>query len=90
MKRLVPLLLIAFALVVAACGGGSADTSLGETVPEADLADGSTSSVTVRPGGTIDGPAAPDFTLALGPDAQESFTLSDAAMPVYMVFWAEW
>ena len=90
MKRRAPLLLIAFALVVAACGGGSADTSIADTVADADLADDTTSSVTVRPGGTVDGPAAPDFTLALDADAQETFTLSDAAMPVYMVFWAEW
>ena len=35
-----------------------------------------------------DGPAAPDFTLALGDG--RSFTLSDEAQPVFMIFWAEW
>jgi hypothetical protein len=37
---------------------------------------------------TIEGPAAPDFTLALGDGG--TYTLSEAAKPVYMVFWAEW
>lgn len=36
----------------------------------------------------VDGPAAPDFTLALGDGS--SFTLSDTDRPVYLVFWAEW
>ena len=36
-----------------------------------------------------DGPDAPDFTLALsGPGG--TFSLSDEARPVFMVFWAEW
>lgn len=33
-------------------------------------------------------PDAPDFTLEL--ERGGSFTLSAAAKPVYMVFWAEW
>ncbi len=35
-----------------------------------------------------DGPPAPDFTLAMGDGT--SFTLSEEARPVFMVFWAEW
>jgi hypothetical protein len=35
-----------------------------------------------------EGPAAPDFTIALGDGG--SFTLSEEAKPVYMIFWAEW
>ncbi len=35
-----------------------------------------------------DGPAAPDFTMALADGS--SFTLSAEQKPVYMVFWAEW
>ncbi len=31
---------------------------------------------------------APDFTLALGEGGE--FALSEEALPVYMVFWAEW
>jgi hypothetical protein len=37
----------------------------------------------------VDGPPAPDFTLALE-DPQGVFTLSEEQKPVYMVFWAEW
>ncbi len=35
-----------------------------------------------------DGPPAPDFTLALADG--RSFTLSEEAKPVFMIFWAEW
>jgi uncharacterized lipoprotein YajG len=37
----------------------------------------------------VDGPPAPDFTLALE-DPQGVFILSEEQKPVYMVFWAEW
>lgn len=33
-------------------------------------------------------PQAPDFTLELGEGG--TYTLSEGARPVYMVFWAEW
>jgi hypothetical protein len=45
-------------------------------------------------GGASGGPAtsaadrAPDFTLQLGEGG--SYTLSEGAKPVYLVFWAEW
>lgn len=39
-------------------------------------------------GVAIEGPAAPDFTLALGNGG--TYTLSQGAKPVYLVFWAEW
>lgn len=35
-----------------------------------------------------DAAPAPDFTMALADG--ESFTLSEQAMPVYMIFWADW
>ena len=35
-----------------------------------------------------EGPEAPDFTMALGDGG--SFTLSEEAKPVYMIFWADW
>ncbi|MEN8239056.1 MAG: hypothetical protein ABFR53_07640 [Actinomycetota bacterium] len=35
-----------------------------------------------------EGPAAPDFTMALQDGG--TFTLSEQAKPVYMIFWAEW
>lgn len=54
--------------------------------------DGDTSATTEPPATDEppEGPLAPDFTLALGADGSESFTLSEEADPVYMVFWAEW
>jgi cytoskeletal protein RodZ len=45
---------------------------------------------TTEAGPPPEGSPAPDFTLALGEDGSESFTLSDEAKPVFMVFWAEW
>jgi hypothetical protein len=36
----------------------------------------------------LDGPPAPDFTLALADGTD--FVLSEEQKPVYMVFWAEW
>lgn len=33
-------------------------------------------------------PVAPDFTLELGEGG--TYTLSEGAKPVYLVFWAEW
>ncbi len=51
--------------------------------------DGSTTSMADdRP--KPEGPAAPDFALALGSDRSEEFVLSQEVKPVFMVFWAEW
>lgn len=36
----------------------------------------------------VDGPNVPDFTLTMSDGS--TFTLSEGAKPVYMVFWAEW
>lgn len=55
--------------------------------PPTGGSDSSTSS-TDAPKPPPDGPVAPNFTMAL--ESGGSFTLSDAAKPVYMVFWAEW
>jgi len=41
----------------------------------------------VEPSG-VDGPAAPDFALALADGS--TYQLSADSKPVYMVFWAEW
>jgi hypothetical protein len=35
-----------------------------------------------------EGPGAPDFTMVLADG--DTFTLSEQAMPVYMIFWADW
>lgn len=86
MFRRVVVLMLAFGLLVAACSSDSGGSTPDDTAGD----DGTTPSVTITPGGTIDGPVAPDFTLALGADGSETFTLSEGAQPVYMVFWAEW
>ena len=80
MRRTMLLVIVLIGLIAAACGGseGGASSTVAPdtTAPPAG-------------GGTIEGPAAPDFTLALG-TGSDSFTLSEEAKPVYMVFWAEW
>lgn len=47
-----------------------------------------TEPVAPEAGVAIEGPAAPDFTLTLGNGG--TYTLSQGAKPVYLVFWAEW
>ena len=56
--------------------GGPADTTTTATVEVPEE----------RP----EGPAAPDFTLALNADGATTFVLSQEVKPVFMVFWAEW
>jgi hypothetical protein len=54
-------------------------------------ADTTTSEAPAEPAGPPpEGPVAPDFTLALGEDGSETFTLSQGSKPVFMIFWAEW
>jgi len=103
MKRMV-LMIAVFALLAAACsgttvepgdasdsstssvsGGDSTDTSSTDSSStDASASDTSTSSTNAK----LEGPAAPDFTLALQPTGE--FVLSQEVKPVYMVFWAEW
>jgi hypothetical protein len=80
MRRTMLLVIVLVGLIAAACG-----TSDGT----ATSTDGSDTTTPAADGGAIEGPAAPDFTLTLG-TGSDSFTLSDEAKPVYMVFWAEW
>ena len=97
MKRLT-LLVSIVALVAGACSSPSADSGASDVqtssttkaqVSGSTSPDSSTSTLAPDPSvSKPDGPVAPDFTLALA--SGESFTLSDAAKPVYMVFWAEW
>jgi hypothetical protein len=86
----------AFVLVLAACGGSAAVT---DTAPEAETPSSPVADPTAQgeDGAAVapaearqrpDGPAAPDFTLALGQGGE--FSLSGEQKPVYMVFWAEW
>jgi hypothetical protein len=98
------LLLGAFAIIVASCGGGSDTASSTSTSSESPVTTSpvtttpvTTSPATTSPPGVeapattvpaVEGPAAPDFTLALGDGGE--FTLSAEEKPVYLIFWAEW
>jgi len=88
MKRFA--LFLAVLIVAAACSSTD-QTSLANgdsSSPVRDsMGDGGQSLV---PNQTIapSGPVAPDFTMALADGG--TFTLSDQAMPVYMIFWADW
>lgn len=80
---------LALVVLVAACSEGSG----GE--PEPTISDQTPTTVvettaTLIPGKqpSSDRQAAPDFTLQLGDGG--SYTLSEGAKPVYLVFWAEW
>lgn len=81
-------------LLAVACGG---DATPDEAAPApAAQVTTTTEDGTVPPGDTapretapaVEGPPAPDFTLALGDGGV--FTLSEEQKPVYLVFWAEW
>jgi hypothetical protein len=108
MRRSV-LLIAAFAVVAASCGGGSdtASTMSDSSDSPVTTSPVTTSPVTTSPATTspattsppgveaptttvapVEGPAAPDFTLALGDGGD--FTLSVEQKPVYLIFWAEW
>ncbi|MGF1617417.1 MAG: hypothetical protein ACFCU2_06360 [Acidimicrobiia bacterium] len=95
MKRSVVLCLMV--LMASACGGDSATTTseadLGETTVDTPNATsppgaGETTTSLGESSTTSDRDLAPDFTLELGDGG--SYTLSDGARPVYLVFWAEW
>ena len=84
-------------LVGSACAGDSGTTTTNADPGDTTVA---TSATTTSPGAgetttspeetptTSDRDLAPDFTLELGDGG--SYTLSDGARPVYLVFWAEW
>jgi hypothetical protein len=98
--------LVAIGVIAAACGaetssgetvGTTPTTSRAVTTTDAPTttrAEGvvttTTTPVVTTPPVVVDGPPAPDFTLALEDPAGETFTLSEEQKPVYMVFWAEW
>ncbi len=67
--------------------GGSSETTA-TTAGESGGGQEPTSTEATDAPPVVDGPAAPDFALALG--SGETFVLSDEQKPVYLVFWAEW
>jgi hypothetical protein len=82
-------------LVLGACSAGqtsdrpaSSLSTVGE--PVGTSTPGSTGVPTTgrTPSTEPPGPMAPDFTIALGDGG--TYTLSEGAKPVYLVFWAEW
>ncbi len=84
-------------LVVAACAGESGTTTSiadpgATTVATSNstttLGTGETTSSSGETTTTSDRELAPDFTLELGDGG--TYTLSEGARPVYLVFWAEW
>lgn len=91
----------ALATILASCGGGEAAVSSDDapatsvapslsSSPSTGAAD-ETSSAPAEDGQVAADPnavLAPDFALALGDGGR--FELSEEALPVYMVFWAEW
>lgn len=102
MKRSVSLF-VAVVFVATACGGAATEVSSevepvagAVTTLPADTATTAASTDTTGPSASepdaspsgVDGPTAPDFSLVLSDGS--TFTLSEGAKPVYMVFWAEW
>lgn len=94
-RSLLTAILASIALVSACTAGGAAETTAtpwmteapGSTAPTPTTATPTT--VVPEVATTVSGrPLAPDFTLALGDGG--SYTLSEGAKPVYLVFWAEW
>ena len=87
MKRIA--LFLAVLTVAAACASAeSPSTTVDDSTPVRDSMEDSGSSLTPDPVIPPDGPPAPDFTMALADGG--TFTLSEQAMPVYMIFWADW
>ena len=97
MKRIA--LFLAVVTVAAACSSASdapAEPESSQTTqasdvsstPNRDAMEDSGSSLIPDPVIPPDGPPAPDFTMALADGG--TFTLSEQAMPVYMIFWADW
>ncbi len=93
MRNRAALLGLAFALLGAACGPGAAEESAPTTTiqgapPTSGIFRLTTTSLPEETSTTSGRPVAPDFTLQLGEGG--SYTLSEGAKPVYLVFWAEW
>lgn len=91
-------MLMSLGLALTACAGAIEETpGTTSASPTTSVGNGTTlpDDVTTQPTlpsdttlTTSDRPLAPDFTLALGDGG--TYTLSEGAKPVYLVFWAEW
>lgn len=69
--------------------GATAEASPSESSePSSEASSPGETTATAAPTAAPEGPAAPDFTLALEPGGE--FVLSQEVKPVFMVFWAEW
>jgi len=103
MRWIVTLLLVCLTVVAASCGGSgdvgtehappstTTHATGSQAVPDEEVSTTTTTVADETPASEVpEGPVAPDFTIALGEDRTETFTLSEEAKPVYMVFWAEW
>lgn len=67
---------------------GTSETTAGQaTTTEGSDAEAAPTTEAAQSSG-VEGPVAPDFEFLL--DDGSTFVLSEEAMPVYMVFWAEW
>ncbi len=84
MKRLS--LVIALLVVAAACS--SSEPTGSDSPTRSDAGVSQTSAPGASGSGQLEGPSAPNFTMALA--SGDSFTLYDEQKPVYMIFWAEW
>lgn len=94
MKRSIVVWLLV--LVASACAGDAGTTTSsadpGDTTATFEstttLGAGDSTTTSGETTTTSDRQLAPDFTLELGDGG--SYTLSEGARPVYLVFWAEW
>lgn len=80
----------------ATTGGGQGSTTQSSdsgtsAAPDSTAAAAPATTTTTAPGvteTTSGRPSAPDFSLELGDGG--TYTLSEGAKPVYLIFWAEW
>jgi hypothetical protein len=94
MRRVIALVPVLALLVAACASSGGAETTVADeptttgSQSAGTVADQTTTSQAPATATTSGRPVAPDFTLELGDGG--SYTLSEGAKPVYLVFWAEW
>ncbi|MGB8361103.1 MAG: hypothetical protein WCE80_06850 [Acidimicrobiia bacterium] len=95
MRRVIALVSVLAFLVAACASSGGAGTAVTAEEPSTTglqsagtVADQTTTTQAPATETTSGRPVAPDFTLELGDGG--SYTLSEGAKPVYLVFWAEW